>query len=122
MVPNLLLLRQMFYLTFNLLLQVNQNTFFALRYLVKNRLIIRAYACLALDVSSASGRSKNGASQSRHSYLPSRPALSACLHELATLLCNCDIHVDRKILFINETKWYKIWPRLQWVSMMPGAG
>jgi hypothetical protein len=25
---------------------------------------------------------------------------------------NCNIHAELKILFINETKWYKIWPRL----------
>jgi hypothetical protein len=26
-------------------------------------------------------------------------------------LGNCDIHAERNILFINETKWYKIQPR-----------
>ncbi len=29
---------------------------------------------------------------------------------------NFDIHADRKILFMNETKWYKIWPRPERLS------
>ncbi len=33
------------------------------------------------------------------------------------ILGNCDINVERKILFMNETKWYKIWPRPKgWVQ------
>ncbi len=26
---------------------------------------------------------------------------------------NCDIHAKKKISFMNEMKWYKIWPRLK---------
>jgi hypothetical protein len=34
-----------------------------------------------------------------------------------TQIGKCDIHEEQKILFINKTKWYKIWFRLKgWVK------
>jgi hypothetical protein len=32
-------------------------------------------------------------------------------HRAPPLLGNCDICAEQKISFMNETKWYKIWPR-----------
>jgi len=34
---------------------------------------------------------------------------------------NCNIQTERKILFVNEMKWYKIWPRPKvWVQKIFG--
>ncbi len=32
-------------------------------------------------------------------------------HTLWCTISNCNIHVERKISFMNKMKWYEIWPR-----------
>ncbi len=54
-----------------------------------------------------------------YSVIPSFPLywMSLCLVSwhlsLRARLCNCNIRAKRKILNTNETKWYKIRPRLK---------